>query len=138
MPAPDGRGSGPPPDAVTSLILDGLREVKESLTRLSADVSGQLSRLPELYMPRREIEHRLDEHTIDIGALEAKLAARANHHDDDVRRLTALVEKAEKERRAERDADDERREGYRRWVIGVSVPALLTLIGLVIAVLTRT
>lgn len=124
------------PDPVTSMILEGLREVKESVARLSVDMSSQLSRLPELYMPRRENEHRLDEHTIDIGALDAKIDQKWSRHDADVRRLTELIEHVEKQHKEERRADEERRETYRRWAVGIIIPALLTLAGLAIAVLS--
>lgn len=124
------------PDPVTSMILEGLREVKESVARLSVDMGTQLSRLPELYMPRRENEHRLDEHTIDIGALNAKIDGRWSRHEEDMRRVTKLIEDNEDRRERERKADEERRESYRRWAIGIAIPAMLTLAGLALAVLS--
>lgn len=127
--------------------MDGLREVKESIHRLSLDVNGQLSRLPDLYVPRRELEHRYDEHTLDIGELRVQVAAGITRHEADVRRLTDVIEGIEgrreqereedaQQRERERKEDAQQREMYRRWLVGLAVPTILTLVGLAIAVLT--
>lgn len=124
------------PDPVTSMILEGLREVKESVARLSLDMGAQLSRLPDYYMPRRENEHRLDEHTIDIGELRSQIGQKWARHEEDMQRVTKLIEDNEERREQERKADEERRETYRRWAIGIAVPAILALAGLIVAVLS--
>lgn len=77
---------------VLALITAGLTEVRDAVSQLSRDLQGQLSRLPTDYVPRRELERRLDELTADLAALE--LAAK----------------QAESERRS-----------HRRWLLGLVV-----------------
>lgn len=109
------------PASVVGMILDSLKRVEESVTRLTVDMHEQMSRLPELYVPRREVERRFDEHTIDIGELRSQLAEKRIKHDGDVERLEALIDASEIQRRADR-----------RWVFG----AACTVVALLLTVTT--
>ena len=60
-----------PEPSVLALISQSLTEVKDALNALSRDLHGTLSRLPTEYVPRREVERRFDELTIDLGAEQA-------------------------------------------------------------------
>lgn len=124
---------GPVPASILPLILDGLREVKESVSRLSVDMNGQLSRLPEIYVPRREVEHRLDEHTIDIGEVRGQVLAKAAKHDADVERLTHMIDATEERRKA----DEARRQADRRWVVGTVITVAALVVAVLSLVLTR-
>lgn len=100
-------------NGVLSYVAESLRRLEDSVSKGFADVATQLSRLPELYVPRREVERRFDELTIDLGA---ERGAR----ETDVARLQTRFEEAEKRRTADR-----------RWAVGV----LLTVLGLVLTLL---
>lgn len=101
------------PTTVLALITAGLTEVKEAVAQLSRDLHGQLSRLPTDYVPRREIERRLDELTIDLGV-------------ERVARETALSALKDA---AEREAVNRR--VHRRWLIGLAVGTAISGTGLV-------
>lgn len=120
------------PASVLSMIVDGLREVKESVARLSVDMTGQLSKMPDIYVPRREVEHRLDEHTIDIGELRNRAEVRKVSHDADIKHLRDCIEMVEEKRRVEKQAADAQRVIDKRWLIGTA----LTVIALVLTLLT--
>ena len=94
-----------------TLITAGLTEVKHAVTALSRDLNGVLSRMPTEYVPRREIERRMDELIIDIGA---EKAAREN----DVKSLKEATEKAQNERRT-----------HMRWLIGPGAATVMSGIG---------
>jgi len=97
--------------SVIGLVTAGLTEVKDAVAQLSRDLHGTLSRLPNEYVPRREVERRLDEMTIDIGA---EKAARENA-------LKALSEASEK-------ASQERANHW-RWIIGLGIGTLMSGVG---------
>jgi hypothetical protein len=109
------------PASVIGMVVDGLRRVEESVTRLSTDMHDQLSRLPDIYVPRREVERRFDEHTIDLGEIRAHTAAKQMQHDADMQRLDAAIQAVEERRRADR-----------KWLFG----AVSTVIGLLLTVIT--
>lgn len=79
---------------VIGLVTAGLTEVKDAVAQLSRDLHGTLARLPNEYVPRREVERRFDELNIDLAAeraerqkaieaLEAaRLASEADHKSD--------------------------------------------------------
>lgn len=115
------------PVTAISLIVDGLRRVEESITRLSADVHDQMSRLPELYVPRREVERRFDEHSIDIGEVSARLVEKRASHDADIKDLRACLKQIE----TDREEDEQQRRRDRQWAIGVAVTVLLALLAIV-------
>lgn len=96
---------------VLALVTAGLTEVKEALTQLSRDLHGTLTRLPTEYVPRREVERRLDELTIDLAA--EKVAREAA--------IKALDE-------AHAKAEDDRLTG-RRWLIALSAGSAISLLG---------
>lgn len=50
----------------------GLRRLEDSVDRGFDTVNQQLSRMPNDYVPRREVERRLDEITVDLGAERAE------------------------------------------------------------------
>jgi hypothetical protein len=96
---------------VIGLITQGLAEVRDALGQLSRDLHGTLTRLPTEYVPRREVERRLDELIIDLGA---ERAARE-------RALSALGEASEK-------LETERRL-HRRWLIGLGAGTFMSGVG---------
>lgn len=120
------RDEGGIPGGVVSMIVDGLNRVEESITRLSADVNGRLGQLPNDYVPRREVEHRFDEHTIDIGELRGQIVAKGAKHDLDVEALKKAL-----------DLDRERRQTDRRWVIGTVITVAALVVAVLSLVLTR-
>jgi len=96
---------------VLTLITAGLTEVKDAVTQLSRDLHGTLARLPTDYVPRREVERRIDELTIDLGAERAA-------------RISAL--------QALQDAHDAaalERATNRRWLIGLVVASGVSMVG---------
>jgi hypothetical protein len=104
---------------VIGLVTAGLTEVKEAVTQLSRDLHGTLARLPTDYVPRRELERRLDELVIDLGA---EVAAR----EGAIKALTDAHAKAE----------DDRVRG-RRWLIGTSLATALSALGVLAGILTH-
>lgn len=96
---------------VIGLVTAGLAEVKDAVAQLSRDLHGTLARLPTDYVPRREVERRMDEFSIDLGVERAdRLAA-----------IHALVEAHE---RAEAD-----RKAARRVTWSVAVGSGISLLG---------
>lgn len=121
---PESDGTG----RVLGFVAESLRRLEDSVAKLSSDVNTQMSRLPELYVPRREIDRWRDELSVDLGAEESARKA-------DVGRLADRLDEAERQRVA---AEQQRITG-RRWLIGVLLTVaslLLTLTGLVLANLT--
>jgi len=96
---------------VIGLVTQGLAEVKDAVSQLSRDLHGTLSRLPNEYVPRREVERRMDEFTIDLGAEKAAREAA-------LKRLDEIAVKAQEER-----AD------HRRWIIGLGLGFAMSMIG---------
>lgn len=96
---------------VIGLVTAGLAEVKEAVTQLSRDLHGTLSSLPNDYVPRREVERRMDEFSIDLGA--ERIA-----REQGLKKLEEAAEKATKER-----AD------HRRWIIGLGLGTCISAIG---------
>lgn len=141
--AEDPRGEGPVPSQVMALVIDGLREVKESISALTRDMNEQMSRLPDIYVPRREIDRRFDEHTIDIKEIAAGLDKKSVKHDADVHRLEQkhesdilrvdqAIKASDDQRKTEKNAADAQRKTDRRWAIGTA----LALAGLVLTALS--
>lgn len=97
--------------SVLTLISAGLTEVKEAINVLSRDLHGTLARLPNDYVPRREVERRLDELTIDLGAVKAACDASGKAIRD-----------------AQDKAEADRTTG-RRWVIGLAVATACSMTG---------
>lgn len=97
------------PDPVLGIILETLRKLETTIGSLRSDLHVELSRLPELYVPRREVERRFDEHTIDLGEVRAS--------------VTAVEEK--------RRVDERQRQADRRWLLAT----VLTSLGLLVAVI---
>jgi len=102
--APDG-------PTVIGLVTAGLAEVKDAVSQLSRDLHGTLTRLPTDYVPRREVERRIDELIIDLGA---ERAAR----ETALRAINDATEKANTERQS-----------HRRWLIGLGTGTFLSAIG---------
>ena len=102
--------------SVIGLITAGLTEVKEAVNALSRDLHSTLARLPNEYVPRRELERRIDELVIDIGAVKASCESSA---------------KASKEAQEKADAD---RIAGRRWVIGLAVATACSMTGVITGV----
>lgn len=96
---------------VLSLITAGLTEVKEAVNALSRDLHSTLARLPNEYVPRRELERRLDDLIIDLGAERA------------ARQTAILALEA-----ASAKAEDDRIQG-RRWLISLSLGTVITALG---------
>lgn len=104
---------------VIGLVTAGLTEVKEAVTQLSRDLHGTLARLPTDYVPRRELERRLDELVIDLGA---ERAARE-------RAITELRETAEKGETAARS--------HRRWLVGTALATATSVAGVAAGIWTH-
>ena len=105
---------------VLTLISEGLREVKDAVHLLGRDMNEQLSKMPEAYVPRREVERRFDDVTIDLGAL----AGRCD-------RMEKGVEDAERRREATATAAAAEAKTARRWLITTSLTAGSALVGVV-------
>lgn len=101
------------------MVVESLRRLEDSVTRLSENVNHQLSRLPSEYVPRREVERRLDELTVDLGAEEAER----------VRKIDGL--------RAEIDRHQEQATTTRRWLIGTTLAAMSATAGVVFGILSH-
>lgn len=99
--------------SVLALISAGLTEVKEAVNTLSRDLHGTLARLPNDYVPRRELERRLDELVIDIGAETARCQGA----------IAAL-----KDAQAKHEAD---RIAGRRWIVGLACATGVSAMGVV-------
>lgn len=122
MSPPDGQV----PISALSLIVDGLKRVEESITRLAVELHDQLGRLPNDYVPRREVDRRFDEHTMDIGELRARIAERWALGESEVDKLRTEIRQVE----AEREADEQQRRKDRQWAIGVAITVAIALLGL--------
>lgn len=101
-------GAGP---TVIGLVTQGLAEVKEAVSQLSRDLHTALGRLPNDYVPRREVERRFDELSVDLGAERAE-------------RLRAIqaLEEAHRAAAAARAED-------RRWRWGLATGSAISLLG---------
>lgn len=110
-------GGSVPTTTVLSLINDGLREVKEAVGQLSRDVHDTFARMPNEYVPRREVERRLDEFSLDLGAERAERIAA----------IQALKDSAA-------DAD-KARGAARRWLIGLAAGSAFSAAGVALGVI---
>jgi hypothetical protein len=99
---------------VLSMLVDAVREVKESVSQLSRDINLQLSRLPSTYVPRQEVRQWVDDLIGDVG-------------DERVERKSEVAAL-----RAEIAAVEERRRSD-RWQ---TITAVLALAGLGLTALT--
>jgi hypothetical protein len=95
---------------VIGLVTQGLAEVKDAVSQLSRDLHGTLARLPNDYVPRREVERWRDERTIEVGALRAEIAAERTAREEAIKGLEDAHDRAERDRRVSR-----------RWVIGTGL-----------------
>lgn len=105
--------------SVLTLITAGLTEVKEAVSQLSRDLHGTLSRLPTDYVPRRELERRLDEIVLDLAAERARC-------DGAFRSLKEASDKHEADRIT-----------GRRWLIGVAAATAMSAAGVLAGVITH-
>lgn len=116
-------------DDVRSLlpfVAQSVQRLEDSVARGFADVNIQLSKLPELYVPRREVERRFDETNLDIAEIKSQFAQAQIKHDADIRVLgKAATDDKEKREEAAKEAHKER-VASRRWLIGLSATAFLT------------
>jgi hypothetical protein len=106
---PESDGTG----RVLGIVVESLRRLDDSVSQLSRDVNTQLSRLPNDYVPRREVERRFDELTVDVGELRLRADAAAKTRED-------------------RDREDAReRATARRWRIGLVLASGMSATGVV-------
>lgn len=110
---------------VIGLVTQGLAEVKEAVTQLSRDLHGTLARLPNDYVPRREVERWRDERTIEVGSLRVDLAAERNARVAAIRELAEQRDADEHEREEREEALDRQRTADRRWFLGMVVTIIL-------------
>lgn len=87
---------------VIGLVTQGLADVKEAVGQLSRDLHGTLSRLPNDYVPRREVERWRDERTVELGALRAEIASERAARAEAIQALETAHATADKERRGNR------------------------------------
>lgn len=104
---------------VLALITAGLAEVKEAVTQLSRDLHGTLAKLPNDYVPRRELERRLDELTLGLG-------------EERITRERALAELSEVAAQAEKE-----RTSHRRWLIGLATATAMSGMGVIAGLVTH-
>jgi hypothetical protein len=97
--------------SVIGLVTAGLTEVKDAVAQLSRDLHGTLNSLPNDYVPRREVERRMDEMTIDIAA--EKLA-----REHAIKTIIDAAEKATLERAT-----------HWRWIIGLGIGTIMSGLG---------
>lgn len=112
MTVPTQRG----PDSSTGVlgfVAESLRRLEDSVARGFADVNTQLSRLPNDYVPRQELQKELDRLTVGIGAEEAERRA-------DIAEL-----------RRQREAQAAEQATARRWLIGLAVTGALSITGVI-------
>jgi hypothetical protein len=81
--------------SVLSMLVDEVRAVRETVAQLSRDLTEQMSRLPNAYVPRQEVRQWVDDLIIDIGREEADRRA-------EVAALQAQLAAVEERRRADR------------------------------------
>lgn len=91
---------------VLAMVNDGLREVKDAVGQLSRDMHETFSRMPNDYVPRREVERRMDEFSVDLGAERAERLAALKRIEDDAKARAAQVQ------------------SQRRWLIGTAFTAV--------------
>lgn len=99
---------------VLSMLVDEVRAVRETVAQLSRDLTEQMSRLPNAYVPRQEVRQWVDDLIIDIGKEEADRRA-------EIAELRAEITAVEERRRSD------------RWQ---TITAVLTLAGLGFVVLS--
>jgi LmbE family N-acetylglucosaminyl deacetylase len=99
--------------SVIGLVTAGLPRSRTRSPALPGPARHPEQRLPNEYVPRREIERRMDEMTIDIGAeraaREAAFKAVADQNDN------AKAERA----------------NQRRWIVGLAVTSAISTVGVV-------
>jgi len=101
------------------MVVESLRRLEDSVTRLTENVNMQLSRLPSDYVPRREVERRLDELTIDLGQEQVE-------RQRTVEALRADMERAQEEALA-----------TRRWLVATALAALSAGAGVLFGILNH-
>jgi len=101
------------------MVVESLRRLEDSVARLSENVNMQLSRLPTEYVPRREVERRLDELTIDAGE---ERAERQRGIDS----LRADIDKAQKQSIE-----------TRRWLIATTLTTVSAAAGVLFGILNH-
>jgi len=98
---------------VLGFVAESLRRLEDTVGRGFAEVNKQLTEMPTHYVPRREVERRFDDLTIDLGAEQAARKA-------DIAELKQAAMAAEQSRVA-----------ARRWVIGLAVGTGMSVTGVV-------
>lgn len=86
-PLPTPRGAEDVPGAVLGIVVESLRRLEDSVGRLSSDMNGQLSRLPELYVPRRELDRRFEDLAADVAEGVRKVTSEETDRRADVEKL---------------------------------------------------
>jgi len=118
------------------MIVDSLRDLKESVTALSRNVDAKMSVL----VSQREFDHTRDELTIDIGEVRGQIASGLTRHDADIENVRKDTAEDIKGLRDAFEADAQRRRDGRRWMFGAAISLaslLLAAIGLMAALLTQ-
>lgn len=95
---PESDGTG----RVLGFVAESLRRLEDSVGRLSSDVNGQLARLPNDYVPRREVERRFDEVCIDLGELRQRADAADKAREAEEKERAAREREVARERRTVR------------------------------------
>lgn len=113
----------PPPrtegDGVLGFVAESLRRLEDSVARGFAEVNTSLSRLPNDYIPRQELQKELDRLTVGLGQEEMERRA-------DIAEL-----------RRQREEDQRRRTSDRRWLIGTSLATVGTATGVLAGIVTH-
>lgn len=107
---------------VIGLVTAGLAEVKEAVNALSRDLHSTLAKLPNEYVPRREVERRLDEMTIDIAAEKADRQSSIRAVQDAATAAQQAVAEADTARETERIT-------ARRWATGLAIATAVEMTG---------
>lgn len=111
LPAPRTPEEGSAP--MLTYIAESVRDLDRSLERGLESIRQQLAELPSLYVPRRELERRLDELTVDIGEV------RASH------------EAAERDRENRQREDRRERRNLRLAIAGTAIAGASATTGVV-------
>lgn len=109
---------------VLGMVLDGVREVKESVQRMQTDINTRLDGLDQKYVPRQEIDARFSESQRDRQNIHTLIAEHKARHDADVIRLSAS-----------NTALEEKLTAARRYALTTSIAGFLAVVGLLSLIL---
>lgn len=118
---PDTNGQGM---HVLGFVAESLRRLEDSVARGFADVNVQLSKLPNEYIPRQELQRELDRLTLNLGVEEVERRA-------DIAALRAQLEEDARRAAEQARAIAAERTNARRWLIGLAVTGALSAAGVV-------